>query len=109
VNSECACEMHQSQTFVHLTTNSAAAPKQSRIGWSSTKGVRCEMHQSQTFVHLIRLLLARSAHEFGGSFTLKVHAQQGISATFNLCFLPLGALNAFLKTLRDSSADLPEI
>jgi hypothetical protein len=69
----------------------------------------CEMHQSQTFVHLIRLLLARSAHEFGGSFTLKIRAQQGLSATFNLCFLPFDALNAFLKTLRDKPADLPEI
>jgi len=67
------------------------------------------MHQSQTFVHLIRLLLARSAHEFGGSFTFEIHAQQGLSASFNLCFPPFGALNAFLKTLRDSPADLPEI
>ena len=44
-----------------------------------------------------------------GAFLLKSMRNKNSRQVSILCFPPPGALNAFLRTLQDSPADLPEI
>ena len=45
---------------------------------------RCEMHQTQTFVHP-QDFSVHTARMTCTSLVFEIHAQQGLSATFNLC------------------------
>ena len=70
MNSESACEMHQTQTFVHLTKDSAATQESLVSGRFPPKEfvVRCTKLKHLFISYW--LPLAHRANDFGTSFRL---------------------------------------